>query len=342
MNLGRIAEMVGGTIKGDENLEITGVGGIEDAVEGQITFLASKKFRAQAQKSKASAILVEREMETRMAQILSPNPALAFAKLLNHFHPPRRPEPKIDDRAAVGKNVQIGRNVTLSEFVSIGDDVMVGDETVLHPGVAVGDGCRIGNHSTLFPHVTLYPETVIGNHVILHAGAVIGADGFGYTPDERGRHFKINQVGRVVIEDHVEVGANTCIDRANLTVTLIKEGTKIDNLVQIAHNCTIGEHTIIVSQAGMSGSCTLGHHVVLAGQVGLADHVTIGDQAIMAARSATFRDIEPRTTHGGSPAAPLSTWKKYVTVLPKLPDLARKVKELEEKINRIENEKPAG
>ncbi|MFQ5715475.1 MAG: UDP-3-O-(3-hydroxymyristoyl)glucosamine N-acyltransferase, partial [Nitrospinales bacterium] len=194
---------------------------------------------------------------------------------------------------------------------------------------------------TLHPNVTLYPGVVVGKDVILHAGAVVGADGFGYAPDERGQHFKVNQIGKVVIEDHVEVGANACIDRASMGTTLIKKGVKIDNLVQIAHNCSIGEHSIIVSQSGMGGSCTLGHHVILAGQVGLADHVTLGDQVVLAARSGTFRDIESGQVHGGSPSVPLASWKKYVSLLPSLPELVRKIRELDRRLAAVEK-KPAG
>jgi len=246
----------------------------------------------------------------------------------------------VDPRAVIGPEVKLGDNVTVSALVSIGAGSVVGDESVLHPGVVVGEGCHSGHHVAIRPNVTLYAGTVIGNHVVLHAGAVVGADGFGYTLDEKGRHHKIPQVGRVVIDDHVEIGANTCIDRAALGVTRIREGVKIDNLVQVAHNCTGGAHSILVAQVGLAGSCTLGHHVVLAGQVGLADHVTIGDQAILSAQSGTFRDIEAGGVYGGSPGVPLAAWKKYVTVLPKLPEIAKKVRELDARLNAIENETP--
>ncbi len=337
MKLEEIADLVGGTVRGDGALEIQGVAGIEDAREDDITFVTQKKYVDSLKRSKAAAVLVAREIDTGKAQVITANPTLAFARLLNTFHPPRPSRPGIDDRAVIGENVMLGQNVTLSPFVWVGNNVTIGDHTVLHPGVVVGDDSQIGHHTTLHPQVTLYPETVVGNHVILHAGVVVGADGFGYTPDEQGRHYKIPQVGRVILEDHVEVGANTCIDRATQGATRIGEGTKIDNLVQVAHNCTLGDHSILVAQVGLAGSCTLGHHVTLAGQVGLADHVTIGPQAILAAQSGTFRDIEEKGVYGGSPSVPLNTWKKYVTVLPKLPDLTRKVKDLEARLNAIEN-----
>lgn len=339
MNLQAMAALIGGTVKGDPSIEIQDIRNVEDAGEGHITFLTHKKYEDLFKKSKASAVIVGREIETGKPQIIHPNPKLAFARLMAEFHPLKKPEPKIDSRADMGENVNLGKDVTISAFVSLGKNVTIGDDSVLHPGVIIGDNCRVGGHTTIHPNVTLYPHTVIGDHVVLHAGAVIGADGFGYTPDEQGQHFKINQIGCVVIEDYVEVGANTCIDRATMGTTLVKRGTKIDNLVQIAHNCTIGEHSILVSQVGLAGSCTLGHHVVLAGQVGLADHVTLGDQVTLTAQSGTFRDIESNSVYGGSPSIPLTIWKKYITALPKLPDLIRKVKDLANRLNAIEKKR---
>jgi len=337
MNLEEAAAHVGGEIRGDGSLAITGACSLEMARAGDITFLAHKKYLPALEKSQASAVLVENEIETDKAQVVVGKPALAFARLLTAFHPQARPKPGIDPRAVVGEGVKLGKDVSIAALAVVGQGAVLGDGVVLHPGAVVGEGCHIGHHSTLHPHVTLYAGTVLGNHVTLHAGVVVGADGFGYILDEQGRHFKIPQVGRVVIDDHVEVGANTCIDRAAFGDTRIKQGTKIDNLVQVAHNCTVGEHSILVAQVGLAGSCTLGHHVVLAGQVGLADHVTVGDQAILSAQSGTFRDIEAGGVCGGSPAVPLASWKKYVTVLPKLPELARKVRELEARLMAIEN-----
>ena len=231
----------------------------------------------------------------------------------------------------------LGKNVTVSPFVYLGKNVSVGDDTVIRPGTVVYDGCRIGNQVTLHANVTLYHDTVIGNRVILHEGVVVGGDGFGYVPDEQGRHFKINQVGCVVIEDDVEVGPNTCIDRAAFGETVVKAGVKIDNLVQVAHNCEIGEHSLLIAQAGVAGSCKLGHHVILAGQAGVADHVTLGDQVILAAQSGVAKDLAKPGMYGGSPAAPAISWKKSVSILSKLPELSRKIRELEKRLKAIEN-----
>jgi len=341
MKLEDVATLIGGTLKGNGQIEIRDARGVEDAGEGSITFIAKKKYLEQLSRSQASAVIVDQEVETDKAQIISTNPQLAFARLLTAMHPEVRPHPQVDSRAAMGKNVTLGNNVTVSAFVVIGDNVTLGDDCVLYPGVVVGEGCRIGNQTTLYPNVTLYRNTTLGSHVILHAGVVVGADGFGYTLDEKGRHYKIPQIGDVVIEDHVEIGANTCIDRGALGTTRIKKGTKIDNLVQIAHNCTVGEHCIIVAQVGIAGSCTLGHHVVLAGQAGVTDHVSIGDQAILTAKSGTFRDIESKGVYGGIPSFPITNWRKYVTILPKLPDLARKIRDLEARLNAIEKKDTA-
>ena len=338
MKLQEIADRLGGTVQGDGSLEITGINGMELAGPGQITFIADKKFKEQLKNSKASAVIVQQAQETDKAQVIHPAPALAFAKLLAEFHPEPRPQPGIDDQAAIAEGVQLGKDVAIGPFVAIGRDVVIGHNTVLHSGVVVQEGCRIGNNATLFPNVTLYRNTVIGNHVILHAGVVIGADGFGYTPDEKGQHVKINQVGRVVIEDHVEVGANSCIDRATFGETVVREGTKIDNLVQIAHNCDIGQHSIIVAQVGMAGTCTLGHHVILAGQVGLADHVTLRDQVIVAAKAGVTKDLPEPGSYGGTPAVSAMTWKRYTTLLPKLPEMFRNLQKLEKRLKAIEKE----
>ncbi len=337
MKLEKVAELVAGTLEGDGSVEISGIRGIDQAEKGHITFLNKNKFLKILNHSQASAVLVKESVETAIPQIIVGSPELAFARLLREFHPEPKPEPGVHERAVVGKNVKFGEQVTVSAGVCIGDDVEIADHVHLFPGVVVGDRCRIGSHSVLHPNVTLYRDTKLGNHVILHAGVVIGADGFGYTLDEKGAHYKINQIGRVVIEDRVEIGANSCVDRAAMGTTLIKRGTKIDNLVQVAHNCVVGEHSILVAQVGLAGTCTLGHHVVLAGQVGIADHVTLGDQVTLTAQSGTFRDIESKSVCGGSPAVPLGEWKKYVTVLPKLPELARKIRDLEARLKEIEN-----
>ena len=338
MKLEQVASLVSGTLEGDGSIEINGVRGVHDAKEGDITFLMQNKYLDVLKKSKASAVFVVKPVEVSIPQIVVAKPELAFARLVKEFHPEPRPQPGIHSSVVIGKKVVLGENVTLSAGVCIGDDVSIGNDVVLYPNVVIGNDCKVDDHCTLHPNVTLYRNTEMGKHVIVHAGTVIGADGFGYTLDEKGCHYKINQFGRVVIEDFVEIGANSCIDRAAMDTTLIKAGTKIDNLVQVAHNCTVGNHSILVAQVGLAGSCRLGHHVVLAGQVGLADHVTLGDQVTVTAKSGTFRDLEDNAVVSGWPAVSTGTWKRYVATLPKLPNLARKVKELESRLREIEND----
>ena len=336
MKLEQVASLVSGTLEGDGSIEINGVRGVHDAKEGDITFLMQNKYLDVLKKSKASAVFVVKPVEVSIPQIVVAKPELAFARLVKELHPEPRPQPGIHSSVVIGKKVVLGENVTLSAGVCIGDDVSIGNDVVLYPNVVIGNDCKIDDYCTLHPNVTLYRNTEMGRHVIVHAGTVIGADGFGYTLDEKGCHYKINQFGRVVIEDFVEIGANSCIDRAAMDTTLIKAGTKIDNLVQVAHNCTVGNHSILVAQVGLAGSCRLGHHVVLAGQVGLADHVTLGNQVTVTAKSGTFRDLESNAVVSGWPAVPTGTWKRYMATLPKLPDLARKVKELESRLREIE------
>ena len=337
MKLEQVASLVSGTLAGEGAAEISGARGFENAREGDITFLMHNKYLEALKNTQASAVLVMEPVDVSIPQIVVAKPELAFARLIKEFNPEPRPQPGVHPSAVMGNNVKLGENVTLSAGVCIGNDVSIGDDVVLYANVVIGDNCKVGDHCTLHPNVTLYRNSNLGNHVILHAGVVIGADGFGYTLDEKGCHYKINQFGRVVIEDHVEIGANSCIDRAAMETTLIKAGTKIDNLVQVAHNCTVGEHSILVAQVGLAGSCKLGHHVVLAGQAGVADHVTLGDQVTLTAKSGTFRDIENNTVVSGWPAVPTGQWKRLMATLPKLPDLAKKVRELEARLREIEN-----
>ncbi len=338
MKLKEIAELVGGTVQGEDSIEITDACGMDQAKEGDITFLKEKKFFSKLETCKASAVIVPKALEIPIAQVIHPNPALAFANILMKFHPDSQPAPGVSPQAFVDDTAIIGKDVTVSPFVSIGKNVVIGDHTVLFPGAVIYDDCKIGNHCTIHANVTLYKETKLGNHVVLHSGAVIGADGFGYTPDQQGRHFKIQQIGNVIIEDHVEIGANTCIDRATFGETVIRQGTKIDNLVQVAHNCEIGAHSILVSQVGMSGSCKLGHHVILAGQVGLADHVTLADQVVVGAQSGVPSDLPKPGFYGGSPAIEGMRWKKSVMLISKLPDITKQIRDLEKRLSAIENE----
>jgi UDP-3-O-[3-hydroxymyristoyl] glucosamine N-acyltransferase len=337
LNLKEIADHIGGRLVGDASVEIAGANGIGEAQPGQITFLSGPKHLAELKVSRASAVIVAKEIETDKAQVIHPNPALGFARILGELHPLHRPKPGVDARAAIGDNVKLGKNVSIAAFAVVGCGANVGDGVVLHSGVVVGDDCTIGADCILHPQVTLYPGTEIGNRVIIHAGATIGADGFGYTPDEKGSYVKIHQIGKVIIEDDVEIGANSCIDRAGFTVTRVKAGTKIDNLVQVGHNCTIGEHCILVAQSGVSGSSVLGQHVIVGGQVGISDHVVIGDNVSLMAKSGVMRDLESNTVQGGSPCLPRLEYGKTVAITQQLPKWVERIKDLEKRLSAIEN-----
>ncbi len=336
MKLIEIINIVGGTLEGDDAVEINGASGLEFAGPGDITFVSEPRFVPQVSESKASAVFVKDKIDSDKPQIIHPNPGLAFAKILNHLHPTVNPAHGIHPTVALGDKVKLGNDITLSAHVSIGQNTEIGDRTVVYPGVVIGDDCKIGSDTILYPNTVLYKETIIGNHVIIHGGAVIGADGFGYTTDEKGQQVKLQQIGKVIIEDHVEIGANTCIDRAAFGETVISEGVKIDNLVQIAHNCEIGNHSVIVSQTGISGSCRIGKHTVIAGQTGISDHVTIGDKVTLLARTGVFRDIPESGMYGWAPAMKGTELMRFMPTLLRLPDMANQVKEMELRLDKIE------
>ena len=334
--LGELAALVGGSAEGDPALVITGVAGLQEAQPGEITFVAQPKYLRLLETAKASAIIVDRTMPADRPAIRVDQPYRAFATLLTCFYPRPRPEPGIRTPVALGERVHLGHEITLLPFVTLSDDVTIGDRVVLYPGVFVGQGSSIGADSVIYANVTIYDRVSIGRQVVIHAGAVIGADGFGYVPGQDGQHYKIPQVGGVRVEDDVEIGANVCIDRATVGETLIRRGTKIDNLVHIAHNVEVGEDNLLLAQVGISGSCRLGTHVTLAGQVGVIDHVHIGDHATVIAQAGIAKDVEPRAIMAGSVAMPHPVWRRVQAATPRLPELLRTVAALERRIATLE------
>jgi UDP-3-O-[3-hydroxymyristoyl] glucosamine N-acyltransferase len=335
MKLDDLAHKLGAELEGPGEIEITGVAGMLDAGEGHITFLEGKNFK-QLEQLRASAALVPPDVPrgARLPLLRIANPRLAFAKALELFYvQPYRPS-GINSQAVIGQNVIIGSDPSLHPFVVVADDVKIGSRVILYPGVYLGKGSVVGDDSVIYPSVCIRENVQVGKRVIIHAGAVLGADGFGFVTDG-GKHRKIPQVGGVIIEDDVEIGANTTIDRATLGNTVIKQGTKIDNLVQIAHNVTIGEHCFLMSQVGIAGSCTIGNYVVLTGQVGLADHLTLGDQVKVGAQSGLMRDVDAGQVVVGSPALPYREWMKVQAVIPKLPELKKHLADLEKQIQEL-------
>ena len=335
MKLTALASLVNGEIIGNQDIDISGVSGILEAHEGDITFLSSNKYVKDLPKCKASCLIVKEAIENiGIAQLKVSNPYLAYAKLLEHFYVNPQEPIGISKHAFVSDKARLGVNVSVFPFAYISDGVSIGDGTVIYPYVYIGESTSVGEHCILYPHVTLRERIQVGNSVIIHAGSVIGSDGFGYVFDG-GIYHKIPQVGGVVIQDDVEIGSNVSIDRATTGNTIIGKGTKIDNLSQIAHNVRIGYNTIIIAQVGISGSTEIGDYVTLAGQVGVADHAKIESQTMIGAQSGVMGTI-PRGAYSGSPAMPHREWLKAQAVFSRLPELQKKIRELEGKIKELE------
>ncbi len=335
MKLSEVARLLGGELKGREDLEIRGASGLVDAEEGHVSFVADKKSLPQALESRASSFIVgEFFSELDAPQIIVKKPIYSFAKLLGHFYTPARPNAGIHKLAVVEDGAVVSEEACVEAFARVSEGASIGARTVLHSGVFVGKGAGIGEDCIIYPNVVIREGVSIGNRVIIHPGAVIGSDGFSFVLHE-GRHHKIPQVGGVVIGDDVEIGACTTIDRATTGNTVIGNGTKIDNLVQIAHNVKIGEHSILVSQVGVAGSCNIGNYVVMGGQVGLADHLNIEDGVMLAARSGVMKNLK-KGIYAGSPAIPRREYMRAVSFLYRLPELNDRIKEIEKKLGNAE------
>jgi len=335
MKLKEIAELFDGEIIGDPEIEIKGVAGIPDSDEGDITFLSSTKLTNECIKSRASAVIVKNHIpEIEKPQIKVTNPQYAFAKLLGHFYMKPLMPTGISDKAYVSDKARVGKDVSIYPMTFISDYVTIGDKTVIYPEVFIGENSSVGDGCIIYPNVTIREKIKIGSRVIIHSGAVIGSDGFGYV-FEKGIHYKIPQIGGVIIGDDVEIGANVTIDRATTGNTVIGKGTKIDNLVQIAHNVKIGENSIIVSQVGIGGSSEIGNYVVIGGQVGIADHAKIDDGCMIGAQSGIMGHLK-KGIYSGSPVIPHRDWLKAIAIFARLPELNKKIKELEDKIETIE------
>ena len=334
LKLEEIAELVGGEVVGDPKLPITGVAGIKEAQKGDITFLGNTKYLPFLEQTQASAVIVSEDVVfDKKPVIRAANPSLAFSKVVSHFSPEPIQRPAgVHRTALVDKSVRLGEGVSIGPHVVIEKDSVIGDRCVIEANVFIGERCVIGNWVRIYPNVTLREETEIGDRVIIHSGTAIGSDGFGYET-VNGEHIKIPQIGSVKIEEDVEIGANVCIDRGRFKKTLIMRGTKIDNLVQVAHNVIIGPNCLIVSQAGISGSSELGKNVVVAGQAGIVGHLELGDGVIVGAGAGVTKSIPPNTVVLGQPARPISEMKRIIALTAKLPELFKDILELKKKVN---------
>lgn len=334
LTIAEICELVGGTPSGDPGLEVNGLAPAESAGPGDLTFAESREYLELALQSRAAAVLTNRELQVRSTEkvvIRVSNPRVAFARLMERFYPEPLPAPGIHPTAVVDPTAQVDPAAYVGPYCVIGAGTWVGAGAVLFAHVWVGENSRIGEQTRIFPNVSIYPGTRIGRRVRIHSGAVIGSDGFGYVFDN-GMHRKIPQVGWVEIGDDVEIGANVTIDRGALGPTVIGAGTKIDNLVQIAHNVRVGEHCLIVAQVGIAGSTRIGDYTTLAGQVGVAGHLSIGSRVIVGAQSGVHQDIPDGQRVLGTPAVPDKQAKRQIIAIQRLPELLRRVSRIEQQL----------
>lgn len=338
--LAEIAQIIGGEVVGDASTVITGLNGIREARTGEITFVANSKYAALARKTQASAIIIPSDLDFTGNNIIrSDDPFAAFSKVAELFVDQDVYEFKgVHPSAVIGDGVEVGENVTIGPNVVIEPRVRIGANSSVMAGCYIGYKVKMGEGVTLHPNVTILDRADIGHRVKIFSGTVIGADGFGFERSD-GKHQKIPQMGIVVIEDDVEIGANVTIDRATFSQTIIGRGTKIDNLVQIGHNVITGEHCIIISQVGVGGSTIIGKNAILAGQAGVAGHLTIGEGAIVAAQSGVTGTIEDNSFVSGYPAKPHGHARRVNACLQNLPEYVKKISALEKKIQELENRK---
>ncbi|QQS46763.1 MAG: UDP-3-O-(3-hydroxymyristoyl)glucosamine N-acyltransferase [Acidobacteriota bacterium] len=340
MKLKELAEGLSAEVRGVETTEITGVAPLGEAGPGEITFIADAPRLEEAGGSRASAIIVppklagDARLEGRPL-IVTVNPKLAFARTISIFHgrvyEPRGMSPDL----AIGEGSLCGDDCSIHPRVVIGRDSKIGCRVTLHPGVVIGDNVEIGDDTILFPNVSVYDGTSIGARCRIHSGTVIGADGFSFTPDEQGRQVKLLQIGRVVIEDDVEIGANCCVDRAGFGETRIRRGAKFDNLIQIGHNVEIGEDTVVAALAGFSGGTRIGRQCIIAGQIGTNQHITIGDRAIITARTGVTKSVESGKLVGGMmPAMDYQAWRRSQVLYARLPELFDRLKKIEKAVTK--------
>lgn len=337
--LGELAALVGGRVEGNAALEIHGVAGLEEAGPQHLSFFGNPRYKQAFAASRAGAVFVGPDVPAAEGRtvVRVANPHLAFAQAAKAFAPRRWFAPHRSERAAIHPDAQVHPEATVMAFATVERGAVVGARCVLHPGAFVGEHARIGDDTVLHPSVTVYDHCLVGKRCILHAGSVVGADGFGFAFDPKGpEHVKIPQGGIARLEDDVELGACSCVDRATVGETVIGAGTKIDNLVQVAHNVTVGPLSILCAQAGISGSTTLGPGVTLGGQAGVAGHLCIGAKAQIGAQAGVPQDVAEGAKLMGTPSMPMLGWYRSSAAFPKLPELVRELRGLKQRIDELE------
>lgn len=346
MTLKETAQLLGGDVSGDDETEIRGVAKIEEAEAGDITFLANLKYKKHVKTTRASAIIIGRDVQpdelkertTPIPLIRVADPYMSFLKMIDFFHP--APEPLtggIHPTAVIDKSASLAPDVAVGAHVVIGENCRIGNGTMLYPGTVLHQGVKVGKKTVIYSNVTVRESCTIGDRVIVHSGTVIGSDGFGFAPTHEGTHEKIPQRGIVEIQNDVEIGANCTIDRATIGRTLIEDGVKLDNLIHVAHNCTIGAHTVIAAQTGISGSTKVGRHCAFGGQVGLTGHITIADKTSIGAQSGVPKSIEEEgKTYFGYPAREIRETLRIEGALRQLPELLYEFRKLIKRVEELE------
>jgi len=343
MKLSEIAARLACTLDPEADLEISRIAGIDEAIPGDLTFVSNRKYLSSLKTTRASAVILGLDVPSvPIPSLRSANPYLAFAKALELFYCPHRPEPGIHPTAVIASDAAIGQNPSIGAHAVIGSGCRLGSNVTLHSHVVLYAGVTLGDGVTLHSHVSIREFCKIGNRVCIQNGAVIGSDGFGFAPRDDGTYYKIPQSGIVIIEDDVDIGANTTVDRAAVGNTVIRAGAKLDNLIQIGHGSSVGENSVIAAQVGLAGSTHVGKNAKVGGQVGLAGHLRVGDNAVIYAQSGASHDIAPGAVVSGSPISEGVTWLRYSAALPRLPELFRRVRELAKEIERLKKqENPA-
>jgi UDP-3-O-[3-hydroxymyristoyl] glucosamine N-acyltransferase len=337
VSIAKIADLVQGHVVGDPDLMISGVAPFELAGEHDIAVAGNAKFLKKIDDCDAAVLIVPKDTHLPGRNLVqADNPLVAFAKVLQYFHPPIQPLDGIHPRAEIGREFKHGQNISIGPLAVIGHQVTAGDQVWLHPGVVIGDQVTIGNDVIVHPNVTIQERTIIGSRVIIHSGTVIGSDGFGFAPDGTTYH-KIPHRGIVQIDDDVEIGANNTIDRGTFGRTHIGRGVKTDNLVHVAHNVSVGENTVLVAQVGISGSVTIGKNAILAGQAGVAGHLTLGDNVTVGPQTGVGKPVaDGQIVSAGIPEMPHRLWLRVVRTIPKLPDISKRLLGLEKRFKKIE------
>lgn len=342
-NAQQIADFLGGKVEGDQSVQVSKFAKIEEAEAGSLTFLANPKYTNFVYETAASVILVndditfEKEINATLVRV--PNAYESLAKLMQMYEQSKPKKKGKSRKASIAKSASLGKGCYVGEFASIGDNVKVGANVKIYPNVCIGDNAVIGDNTVIYPNVTIYHECQVGSDCVLHSGAVIGADGFGFAPSDDDNYEKIPQIGNVILEDRVEIGANATIDRATMGSTIIRRGVKLDNMVQVAHNVEIGANTVIAAQTGISGSTKLGARMMVGGQVGFAGHISVADEVKIGAQSGVSNNV---TKEGailmGSPVTDMSTWRRASIVQKNLPDMQRTINRLERELKALKED----